>query len=175
MQSTASPQPLARSTADSLLKMLRYLGMLGFLGGLAALSAMWAFGPRPTTEGEWRVLIGAMRPIFFACFFTGIVVLAVAGGISWWKHRAQLHSARWFKVMMALVVIAIPALHLSARSAARALYSAIDRGELDQALQLWDRLGWLFVIGFVVMLVIAAIGVFKPRFGQGSGTADGRG
>jgi hypothetical protein len=175
MSFTAYPQSLGHSTADSVLKMLRYLGMLGFLGGLAAMSAMWAFGPRPASINEWTVLIGAMRPIFYACFFSGIVVLALAGGISWWKHRVQLHGARWFKVMMLMVVIAIPALHLSARYAARSLYAAIDSGELHRALELWDRLGRLYVVGFIVMLAIAAIGVFKPRFGQKTRTSDGHG
>ena len=94
MSTTTSPYSLGDSQADAVLKMLRYLGMLGFLGGLAALSAMWAFGPRPATINEWNILIGAMRPIFYACFFSGIVVLAVAGIISWARHRAQLHGAR---------------------------------------------------------------------------------
>lgn len=154
--------------------MLRYLGMLGFLGGLAAMSAMWAFGPRPAAINEWNILIGAMRPIFYACFFSGIVVLAVAGIVSWWRHRAHLHGARWFKVMMAMVIVAIPALHLTARHAARSLYAAIENGELEQAAAMWDRLGWLYVAGFFVMLTIAAIGVFKPRFGQRIDTTEER-
>jgi hypothetical protein len=174
MASTGYPRALGDSTADSFLKMLRYLGMLGFLGGLAAMSAMWAFGPRPSSVNEWNVLIGAMRPIFYACFFSGIVVLALAGGVSWWRHRKQLHGARWFRVMMTMVVIAIPALHLSARYAALSLYAAIENHELERALELWDRLGRLYLIGFLVMLTIAAIGVFKPRFGQKVGTSNDR-
>ena len=75
-----------------------------------------------------------------------------------------------FKVMMILVITAIPVLHLSARYAAKLLYAAIENGQLEEALGLWDRLGRLFAIGFAVMLIIAAIGVFKPRFGQGNAT-----
>lgn len=153
---------------EMLLKLFRYLGLLGFLGGLAALSAMWAFGPVPTDVAEWRILIGAMRPIFYACFFTGIVILVLAGLISWWRHHRDFNRARWFRVMMAAVVIAVPTLHLSARITALRLYAALDEGQLERALELWNQLGRLYAIGFVVMLMIAAIGVFKPRLGQTS-------
>lgn len=148
------------------LKLLRCLGMLGFLGGLAAMSAMWAFGPVPQTADQWRIVIGIMRPIFYSCFFAGVIVLVIAGSISWWRHRKNLHRTRWFKVMMASLLIAVPALHLSARFTALRLYAAIDDGRLDEALMMWNRLGWLYVIGFVTLMMIAAIGIMKPRFGQ---------
>lgn len=164
-----------RSTADSILKMLRYLGILGFLGGLASLSAMWGFGPTPVNEGEWRVLIGVMRPIFYSCFFTGIVILAIAGSISWWRHRRTFNAARWFRVMMLALLVTVPSLHLSARFTALKLYASLDEGNLDRVQHLWNRLGWFFAIGFVVMITITAIGVFKPRFGQSSETTDEHG
>lgn len=154
-------RPGANAT-EAALKMLRYLGMLGFLGGLAALSAMWAFGPVPDNVEGWRLLIGLMRPIFFTCSFMGIVLLVIAGSVSWWRHRRELHAARWFRVMLLMLAFAVPALHLSARTTALKLYAAVQSGELNQAAEYWNRLGWLYLVGFVVMLCISAIGVFKP-------------
>jgi hypothetical protein len=152
--------------AEFLLKFMRYLGMFGLVGGLGALAAMWAFGPRPETAEQWQVLIGAMRPVFYACFFAGVVILVIAGVISWWKHRQALHAARWFKAMMVMVFVAIPALHFTSRSIALRLYAALDEGRLEEAAALWNQLGWMFLIGFVVMLIIAGIGILKPRLGQ---------
>jgi hypothetical protein len=151
---------------EALLKLGRYLGMLGLLGGLAALSAMWAFGPVPETIAGWQLLIGLMRPVFYTCFFAGVIVLVFVGSLSWWRHRHHLHGRRWFRVMMLALLVAIPALHLTARAAARDLYAAIDAGDLSSSAELWDRLGLLYLLGFLVLLVISAIGVFKPRLGE---------
>jgi hypothetical protein len=151
---------------DSVLKMLRYIGLLGFLGGLAALSAMWAFGPVPETVEQWRLAIGYMRPIFYACFFAGVVILVIAGGLSWWRHRREFHGQWWFRLMIGLLIIAVPTLHLWARSVAMRLYAAVDEAQLDAATMHWNHLGRLYVIGFFVMLLIAGIGIFKPHLGS---------
>lgn len=158
--------PERSQLAESLLKISRFLGMLGFLGGLAALGSMWAFGSPPRTQPQWELFIGLMRPVFFSCVFMGIVILAFAGTMSWWRHRRKLHRSRWFRVMIVLLLIAVPTLHLSARSIAMQLYAAVDANHLDDAARLWNQLGKYFAIGFIVMLAISAIGILKPTLGQ---------
>lgn len=151
---------------DLLLRFLRYVGLIGFIGGLAALSAMWAFGPVPSTIEHWHFLIGQAKSIFFACSFTGIVILAVVGSISWWRHRKMLHRQRWFRLTIGLLAIAIPASHFGARLTAEKLYATVDAGELEHALMLWNRLGTFYTTATIVMLIIASIAIIKPRMGQ---------
>ena len=155
---------------DRVLRLLRYVGLIGFLGGLAALSAMWAFGPTPQNVEQWRMLIAEIKAIFFACSFSGIVILIVVGGISWWKHRSHFHGAIWFRVMMGLLVITIPAFHLWARTTAERLYAVIDAADADQpaamaeAALIWNQLGAAYVVALVILLGVAAIGITKPGF-----------
>lgn len=151
---------------DLLLRFLRYVGLIGFIGGLAALSSMWAFGPTPKSLEEWQFLIAHAKSIFFACSFTGIVMLAVVGSISWWRHRRVLHGQRWFKITIALLAIAIPSSHFGARYTAEKLYATVDAGDLENALLLWNRLGMFYVTATAVMLIIASIAIIKPRMGQ---------
>jgi hypothetical protein len=151
---------------DVLLRFLRYVGLIGFIGGLSALSAMWAFGPSPATSQEWQFLIQHVKSIFFACCFTGIVILAIVGSVSWWRHRRVLHGRRWFKLTIGLLAIAIPGSHFGARFTAEKLYAAVEAGDFEHALMLWDRLGVFYLTATVVMLVIASIAIIKPRLGQ---------
>jgi hypothetical protein len=86
--------------------------------------------------------------------------------VLWWRRRAALRGRRWVRLMIALLVPAIPALHISARLTSNALRAAVDAGDVARAATLWDRLGWLFLAGFVVMLAAAFIATAKPRLGQ---------
>jgi hypothetical protein len=155
-----------RAPVDAALRFLRYFGLIGFLGGLAALSAMWAFGPVPQTLDQWHMMIAHVKAIFFACSFSGIVLLVIVGSISWWRMRRTLHASRWFRVMMGMLLITIPASHISARWMAEKMYEKIDAGQLEQAADLWRRLGWAYVLSLTALLAIAAIGIAKPRLGQ---------
>jgi hypothetical protein len=154
------------SAIDRLLRALRSLGLIGVLGGLAALGALWAFGPQPDTIDGWRVLVSAMRAIFYPCVFTGILILVPVGLTLWWRRRAALRGQRWFRVMAVILSISIPALHISARLTSHALRTAVDAGDGVRANVLWNRLGWLFASAFVVLLIAAWIAVTKPRMGQ---------
>ena len=88
---------VAPSTVDRALRALRSLGLIGLLGGLAALSALWAFGPRPDTIDGWRMLVSAMRAIFYPCVFAGILILVPVGLTLWWRRRFALRGQRWFR------------------------------------------------------------------------------
>ena len=166
MNESALETRLELDNFDVLLRFLRYLGLIGFIGGLAALSAMWAFGPVPNSIEQWQFLIAHVKAIFFTCAFTGIVILAVVGSISWWRHRKVLHGQRWFKLTIGMLAIAIPASHFGARYTAEKLYELVDAGKLEEALLMWNRLGTAYVISTIVMLTIAAIAIIRPRLGQ---------
>ena len=155
-----------RSAADLSLRIVRFVGLVGFLGGLASLASLWAFGPRPVDEAQWRMLIHAMRSVFYPCVFFGIVLLVFSGTAIWWTRRQPLHGQRWFKLMMVLIVIAVPALHLSARFTMLKLLNMVEESRLEDANALWNRLGMLYVTAVVVFLVVSSIGIIKPRMGQ---------
>lgn len=166
MNEPAVEAPFELDNFDLLLRFLRYLGLIGFIGGLASLSAMWAFGPVPQTIEQWHFLIAHAKSIFFACSFTGIVILAVVGAVSWWRHSRVLHRQRWFKLTIGLLALAIPASHFGARYTAEKLYETVDAGKLHEALVLWNRLGVTYLTATIVMLLIASIAIIKPRMGQ---------
>ncbi|MCI0631223.1 MAG: hypothetical protein L0Y44_11290 [Phycisphaerales bacterium] len=159
-------QQTPSSATDRLLRLLRALGLIGFLGGLAALSAMWAFGPIPQNLEQWHLLIGHVRAVFYTCAFTGIIILVITGITSWLRHRRRLHGARWFRLMLVLLLIVVPASHLSARLTALKLYATIDAGRLDEAARIWHTLGLIYVSSLLALLIIAAIAYLRPRLGQ---------
>jgi hypothetical protein len=151
---------------DRVLRLLRALGLIGLLGGLASLTALWAFGPAPLTVREWQTLQTAMRAIFYPCFFAGVLVLVPVGLTLWWRRRSALRGQRWFRVMATILIVCIPVLHISARLTSHSWQEAIDAGELSLSAALWNRLGWLFLSGLIVLLVAAWIAIAKPRMGQ---------
>ena len=162
----ASAESDAHNSLDHTLRLLRALGLAGVLGGLGALSAMWAFTTVPDDAGQWRILVDAMRAVFYACVFSGILILIPVGGILWWRRRAALHGQRWFRALMLMLLVTIPGLHISARLTSIALRHAVEAGESARAATLWNRLGWLFVCAFVVLLIAAWIATARPRLGQ---------
>ena len=147
------------------LRIARFIGLVGFLGGAASLAAFMWLGPRPQSVEQWHMLIHAMRSIFYPCMFGGIAILVIVGGTMWWRRRQMLNPQRWFRLMMVLIGIFVPALHLWARSSMLIMDAAVDKGDLDRADQMWDRLAWAYLIAVVVFTVVSAIGIVKPRFG----------
>jgi putative copper export protein len=167
MDSIIAQAPAAqRSASDVALRIVRFVGLIGFLGGLAALASLWFFGPRPVDADQWHMLILAMRSVFYPCVFAGIVLLIISGTSIWWRRRKDLHGLRWFRVMMVMIVLAVPALHLSARFTMLRLHAMVEAADLEKAAQLWDRLGMLYCVAVVVFLVVSIIGMVKPRLGQ---------
>jgi hypothetical protein len=165
---SAGPQRLSR--IDQLLMVLRLLALLGFLGGLFALAMLWAFGPTPHSIDQWEMLIGMTRAIFYPCVFAGIILLVVTGLTLWWRHRRELHGSRWFRLMMILVLLTVPPFHLWARWTMLKLRDAIERTELETIATLWNQLGLAYLLSFVTLLMISAIGIIKPRMGQSDRT-----
>jgi hypothetical protein len=165
-----SAQPIqsaiALNATDKLLRLVRFVGLIGFLGGLAALASLWAVGPRPATAEQWHMLIDAMRSVFYPCVFVGIVLLVITGIAIWWRRRTALHGLRWFRVMMGIIILAVPALHLSARFTMLKLDAMVKQAQLQDAAALWNRLGLLYVTATAVFLIVSIIGMLKPAFGQ---------
>jgi hypothetical protein len=151
---------------DALLKLGRYIGLVGLLGGLGALTAMWWYGPAPEGPAQWHLLLNLTRAVFIRCMFAGIIILAVIGSMSWWRHRKQFHGQRWFKVMMISVLITIPALHLWARWTMLKIRAAVEAGDFTAAAALGDTMAVAYTISLIILLVIAAVGIIKPGFGQ---------
>jgi hypothetical protein len=156
----------ADSRLDRLLAVTRFAGLIGFLGGLAALAALTWFGPQPQSVEQWRIMIPVVRAIFYPCTFGGIVILLIVGGTIWWRRRRALNPQPWFRLMMALIVVAVPILHIWARWSMLKMVDAVEAGELDRAAMLWTRLSWAFLMALVAFLGIATIGILKPRMGR---------
>ena len=162
----SSVSNLPGSRVDQTLRLLRSLGMAGVLGGLGALVAMWAFSPEPTNGGEWRLLVTTMRSVFYACVFTGILILVPVGSILWRRRRKTLHGRRWFRTLLVILLVTIPGLHIGARLTSIALRKAVEANDATRAAELWNRLGWLFLIALLVFLVASWIATARPRLGQ---------
>jgi hypothetical protein len=162
-----TPPPTAQKNhVDHWLRLLRALGLAGVLGGLGALSAMWAFTHVPANQSEWHVLVSAMRAVFYSCVFAGILILVPVGTMLWWRRRAALRGQRWFHLLMVVLILTIPAIHISARLTSIALRHAVNEGDLVRTAMLWDRLGVLFLAGFIVLLIASWIATARPRLGQ---------
>jgi len=73
---------------------------------------------------------------------------------------------RWFKLMMIMLAIAVPGFHLWARTTMLKLDASVRASQLDLAQASWHELGQAYAIALVVMLVITAIGIIRPRLGQ---------
>jgi hypothetical protein len=157
---------MKNSRLDQALRLLRALGLAGVLGGLGALSAMWAFSEAPANFSDWRVLVSAMRAVFYACVFTGILILVPVGCALWWRRRAALRGQRWFRALMLILLLTIPGLHISARLTSTALRKSVEAGEAAESARLWDRLGWLFFIALIVFLIASWIATARPVMGQ---------
>ena len=158
-----APAPASdMSLLDRLLRLLRALGLAGVLGGLSALSAMWAFADTPADLGQWRVLVSTMRAVFYACVFTGILILLPVGGILWWRRREALRDQRWFRALMLILLVTIPGLHISARLTSTELRQAVDAGKTAECARLWDRLGWLFFMALIVFLIASWLATARP-------------
>lgn len=161
----------ARSTPnaiDKTLRIARFVGLIGFLGGAASLAALTWLGPKPRTHEQWELLITAMRSIFYPCMFAGIVILIIVGGSMWWRKRGSLNPQRWFRLMMVLIAIFVPALHLTARTSMLMMDAAVKEGDLFKAQAMWNRLAWAYLIAVIVFTTVSAIGIVKPRLGSSS-------
>jgi hypothetical protein len=154
------------SLLDAVVRILRLLGLLGFLGGLLALAMLSLFGPRPQNAEQWGLMLQATRAIFFPCVFVGIVVLVFAGSALWWRHRRVLHGRRWFRLMMLCLLITVPASHLWARWNMIRLRDAVQHADLERAAAQWDQMAVAYIVSFIVMAAVAAIGILKPALGQ---------
>lgn len=151
---------------DRWLVFLRVLGLSGVLGGLAALVAFMQVSETRNDQAHWHTMVHAMRAIFYSTVFAGILILVPVGAILWRRHRASLHGRRWFRIMMAVLVIAIPALHISARLTSLALQHAVETADFAKAGALWSRLDHLFVAALVVFAGVTLMAQLKPRLGQ---------
>jgi hypothetical protein len=154
------------STLDRWLVFLRVLGLSGVLGGLAALVAFMQVSETRNDQAHWHTMVDAMRAIFYSTVFAGILILVPVGAILWRRHRASLHGRRWFRLMMAVLVVAIPALHISARLTSHALTSAVEAADFARAEALWSRLDSLFIAAFIVFAGVTLVAQIKPRLGQ---------
>ncbi|HEX5690427.1 MAG TPA: hypothetical protein VFX76_10520 [Roseiflexaceae bacterium] len=154
------------SRIDQTLRVLRWIGMAGVLGGLVILIGYAFVDEKPADLLRWRDMVGTMRTIFYSTVFAGILILVPVGAILWWRKRAALRGQRWFRLMMVILLITIPALHISARLTSHALQAAVEASEFERAWMLWSRLTWLFVGAFIVFMVATAIAQAKPRLGQ---------
>ena len=144
---------------------LKLLGLLGFLGGLMSLTAMTLLGPVPETAEGWQVLRESMRSVFFPCVFAGVGVTILAGLLLFLRHPKHFSRMRWFRLKVALLVVLIPGLHFWSRGRVLAFYAALDEGRLNEAPELWQRVGVAFAVALVTMLCVASLGRYKPRLG----------
>jgi hypothetical protein len=148
-----------------LLLLVKYLGLTGAVGGLGALSALVAFAPEPQTLEGWVVLRAAMRAIFWPCVFGGLMVTIATGLILLFRQPKVFIGLRWFRVKLVAILVVVPTLHVTARSRVHRFDEALVAERLEELSTRWAETGRIFLVAFVAMLIVGAIGRFKPRFG----------
>lgn len=142
------------------------VGLLGFVGGMGALAALTHLAPEPQTQDEWKLLVGAMRSIFFPCVFCGLLVLVVFSLLLFSRHWREFSRMRWLRVKFVLLAISLPSLHFWARGGVMELYEAVGAEDMSRASELWQETSTRFLVAFIVLLIIAGIAKFKPRLKQ---------
>jgi hypothetical protein len=149
----------------------KLLGVAAFAGGLATVLLGVFLTASPTAPAGWRQEAELISRIYMRLIVPGLVVAATFGMLlaaSIWRVMVRM---RWFVVKMALVVVAVPALHVFMRSRLTALHALLAEPipDLGDAAALRGQLllGTSVAIAFAVATII--LGRVKPRLGQDYG------
>lgn len=142
------------------------IGVVLAIGGLASVSAIWLVGPLPQTQGEWELMVGIGRAVFWPCVFGGVGIIILAG-IGLFIGDPQVYiRLRWFIFKVLLLTGVIPLLHIWARGRVQHFYEVVEEGRLEEAAAAWDGVGQAYLVGAIVLLIMAIFARRKPRMGQ---------
>jgi hypothetical protein len=155
------PPPADRP--GKLLAAALWVGLALFIGGLALLTIWWMVAPHPDTAARWNEMISRVRLVFFLTVFAGVVIGLGPAVAAVWRGRARLRQPGWFRWIVLLMAIAMPALHLYGRSRMLALRDALASENLAQLPARWNDVGTAFTIALGVMLAIVIWAFAKSR------------
>lgn len=144
---------------------LKNIGVVAALGGLAALAAIGRFGPVPEDPEGWVLLRGVMRAVFLPCVLGGLLLTVGAGIGLFLRSPRRLLRARWFRVKVVALAIALPSLHLWARGRVIAFYAAIEVGELEGLEARLAGVTQAYLVALAFLLTAAVFARVKPALG----------
>lgn len=147
--------------------MAKLIGLFCFIGGLSAAAALTLGAPEPRDWGQWRLLADCLHWLVIPGMVGGGILTILAGLCLWLQMPRVFLRMRWFKVKMILVVALVPAFHFWGNINSHILAEVLDKpARIDEAGPIWSRMGSIFLLAFVAMLLIAYLGRIKPRLGQ---------
>ena len=150
--------------------LVKHAGLFLHLGGLGALGAIGLLAPAPASVGEWMLLKGVMRAVFWPCVFGGLVIVIAAGLALFSRHPRHFLATRWFRAKLAILAVLIPTLHVWARGRVQAFYAAIETHRLDALPGMWRDVTIAFIVALLAMALVAALARTKPRLGERVGS-----
>jgi len=135
------------------------------LGGFTAVEALIRSASLET-PADWRTLVDTVGRIFRFAIVPGVLGVLLFGALLWWQHPKVFWQQRWFKVKLAALVVALPALHLSARSTLEKVRHEIDGGSPEGPTGLLDFFALHVEVAIVALVAVIVLGRVKPRLGR---------
>ena len=142
-----------------------------FFGGTVAVMLIWTRGrfADDPLAGRWQVQ--AVSLLFRWLLIPSLGTTILLGVLLFLQHPRVFWHMRWFKLKAAILLVALPSLHLTMRplliklkaAALAAPSSPIAQGELAAASRQFSTGLVVVVIGTALLIMI---GRYKPRLGQ---------
>lgn len=142
-----------------------------FFGGVVAVLLIWTRGRFADDPAAGRWQVQAVSLLFRWLLIPSLGTTILLGLLLFLQHPRVFWHMRWFKLKAAILLVALPSLHLTMRplliklkaAALTAPSSPVAQSELAEASR-------QFSIGLVVVVIGTAllifIGRYKPRLGQ---------
>jgi len=150
--------------------MAKVIGVAMYLGGMTAAVAIVCC-VSPESAGQWTQLADTLRAVFVFAAVPGLLVAIVCGVVLSRMHGGVLWRMRWLRVKMAVLVVAVPVLHLWVSGIVAEIRTAamsdtpdtLDAASLDGHLQM---LRLALILATVITAAVVVLGRHKPRLGQ---------
>jgi hypothetical protein len=163
--STPRPTPVRRGPPWPLYPKLVFVAIL--LGGFVAVLVLVLATPLESRE-DWRALLDAVGRIITLAIVPGSFLTVVFSLVLLrYGGRAFLRQ-RWAQAKLVLLVLTLPALHLTARGTFSAMRREVEQGSPEGPTGLFEFFTVLVVTTIVVLLLALWLARFKPRLGQRS-------
>ncbi len=133
----------------------------GFLGAAVLLHAS-----DPQTHEQWSHIIATTSTLFLRLIVPAVMCVILFGVLLFWQHPKVFLKMRWFQVKVVLLILTLPALHLTGRWLIHHAREALAAGKLEQVAELMRHFTLTVDLAVLALVVVIVIGRHKPRLGQ---------
>ena len=119
-------------------------------------------------RADWQSLVDQVGVLFAFLIVPGSFLTVLFSLLLFWPQRRTFLKQRWAQVKLVLLVVALPALHLLARSTFTGIRREVENpnGSPEGPTGMMEFFTVLVVVTIVVLLVALWLARFKPRLGQ---------